>query len=267
MALEQILEGSVVGDELVRRTEVAPSEIVMNSIAERCQSRGGERESPSPPADSAPGVPEYEDAVLQNFDPLRHFRGFHVRPPCRKKAAQPPGQMQSRHRAYVHSIPWAVLADGMWFEQAPGMTVPPGKTAPWLPDGPAVIPPHWEESTGVKRRPKGIKEAAMCGRRVVTDTGVRDLDTHSVGSLCCRHSSAANNVVVGTNHLPKTGLQLAQPSEMTPADMEKLYQVVGGRHVYGEDWAEKHLGKARAAVQNNAGASGHAPSKGLNQTL
>jgi len=239
MALEQILEGSVAGDALVQSAEAAPSE----------------------------GVPEHEDAMLQNFDPLRHFRGFHVRAPCRKKPTQPPGQTQSRHRAYVHNIPWATLADGMWFEQAPGMTVPPGKTAPWLPDGPAALPPHWEESTGAKRRPKGVKASAMCGRFVVTDHGVRDLDTHSVGSLCCRHSSAANNVVAGTNHLPKTGMSLAQLSEMTPAAMEKLYQTVGGRHVYGEDWAGKHLGKARAAEPNKAGASGPAPSKRLNQTL
>merc|ERR1711976_893653 len=92
-------------------------------------------------------------APLAGNDFGRQLLGFHVQTPCRKRLFQ----REHRHRSYVHEIPWACLADGMWFGAAPGLAVDPGKTAPWLPPEVIAKQASWNQ----RARPRGGRKAAI----------------------------------------------------------------------------------------------------------
>lgn len=167
----------------------------------------------------------YDMGALQSIDP--GSGGFHVRVPVRKRIAG-----YTRQQKHFDGSPWAVSANGMWFEQNPAVTVAPGKTASWQTRDSTDPPP---QQLNGKLLPRGgrlgwlgqHRSRGCIGARHAPgkseDSASADIDTHSVASLCRRHASAPLSVVVGATHLPATSLRLGQ---LTGGDLESLYHLL-----------------------------------------
>lgn len=169
------------------------------------------------------------------------WNGFHVRTPSRKKQLH-----RTQYRSYVHSVPWALMADGMWFDHAPGLSVPPGKIAPWLP--PEEAEKQLQHRNHRKRRGRQgfleqqhvlrpeakTKSTESIRGSTKTDTiqtsesaALADVDTQSVTSLdseLLHHVSAPFQVVAGSTRLPETSVPLGQ---LRGFDFEHLYRSLG----------------------------------------